>query len=380
MATLLTTQFRGVLPGIGPGEIAGIGFILLCIGQPLRIPGWALWLVVLFLAGFLIGTVANQIHGASPQISLRDIGAICFALAFSVCAVSHLQQQTNPAVALAQGMAAAVVVQSIPLFLLVADVHTGAWLTDNDQPGLPFLSRYVGFSDNPNQLGVLLCAYPFLVAHAFVRAHGLFKRTLWAFALVLGLALSVLIKSNTVFAAYILCSAVSAMLFLMRWHRPSEERISLWGLSAAVLAGLVALAAFFTYASESVDKTGDADANGRFQRWQNATQGVIESFGLGVGPGGQSGETQPFQGEEAHNFLLDITLQGGVISLAGYLLLFTGAVVLAWRHRSLVLVTVLLAIFTQQVAHYTARQPMAWIFVFLPFALLCRPTSGREQT
>lgn len=380
MSLLLATQTRGLFGGVGLGELAGLAFMLMCVGQPGRTPGWVYWLIAVFFTGFVVGVAANQFHGASSQLAVRDLGALIFALSFAVCTILHLQQCERPGMALAQGMAAAVFVQVIPLALLLGGIETGAWLTDSEQPGIPFLSRYIGFSDNPNQLGVLLCAYPFLIGHATVQARG-WWRLPWLLALVVGLAMAVLIQSNTVFAAYILCTAMAVILFVNRWHRGPSAGVSLWGLSAALLLALLAAAAFVLYANESVSKTGDADANGRFQLWQNGMQGVIESGGLGVGPGGQSGETAPFQGHEAHNLLLDITLQGGALSLLAYLALVLAALVVAWRQRSLVAMCILLAILTQQIAHYTARQPMAWVYLLLPFALLLpRQAAGRQLT
>ena len=101
---------------------------------------------------------------------------------------------------------------------------------------------------------------------------------------------------------------------------------------------------------------------------------------MGVGPGGQSGPIAPFQGEEAHNFLLDITLQGGLLSLLAYLFLLYSLLRHVLSQRSLLAACVVLAVLTQQISHYTARQPIAWLYLLLPLTLVVQRPRPAEST
>lgn len=371
LATLLATQSRGLMGGIGVGELAGAAFVVLTLQLRRGLPSSMRLSLVVFLTGFVVGATINQFTGLSNQLAIRDLAAIAFALMYGAATVTHLRQRTDPMVDLANALTAAVLIQVTPLLLFLAGIETNAWLSDTDEPGLPFLSRYIGLADNPNQLGILLCAYPFIAIGALRPG-----RPIWLiFGLIVGLALAALARSNTVFAAYILGLALWAVLRINRWGSDAAGRLHLWRVIATLVVALPAVVAFGLYANESIDKTGDADANGRFQLWTHAVDGIVQSGLMGVGPGGQSGDRAPFDGGEAHNIWLDVALQGGVLSLLAYAAIVAGSVLRVVRTRSILAACVVAAVLTQQVAHYTARQPIAWVYLLLPFALV----SGRAR-
>lgn len=368
-ATLLATQSRGLLGGVGIGELSGVVFMALAWRLRGGLPAWASLSMALLWAGYVVGATANLFSGLSTQLALRDFAALAYALVFAACAVAHLRSRPDPVLAASDALTAAVLVQLLPLLLFFAGIDSPAWLTDSDEPGLPFLSRYIGFSDNPNQLGVLLCAYPVLALAALRRRSGRGVRALALLGLLAALLLAVLVRSNTVFAAYILAAAVWVVLRFNLWDAPANTGYRVGRLLVTLLFSAVAVTGFLFYALESIDKTESADANGRFPLWLNAVDGILQSVFLGVGPGGQSGPQAPFQGDEAHNLLLDITLQGGLLSLLAYLFLLACLIRHVLAQRSLLAVCVLLAVLTQQVSHYTARQPIAWLYLLFPLVL-----------
>lgn len=371
-ALMLATQSRALLGGVGLGEIAGTIFIGLTLRLRHQVPLWATLSMATLFTGFVVGATVNQITGLSAQVVPRDIAALGFALVFAGCSVAHLRSRPEPTIALGQALSAAILVQSAPLLMLIAGIETHSWLTFTDEPGIPFLSRYTGFSDNPNQLGGLLCAYPPVAIACLWRAPTLGARIGWCFSLLATIGIATLVASNTVFSAYILSAMLWAVLRFNQWGAGLARPLQAGRVLATLAMGSVATVSFLLYASESINKTGDADANGRFPLWLNAVDGIMQSGFLGVGPGGQTGETGPFEGWEAHNFLLDITLQGGLLSLLAYLLLLVGLLRQVMRSRSLLAAAVLLAILTQQLSHYTARQPIAWLYVLVPLALGAR--------
>lgn len=377
-ATLLATQSRSLMGGIGIGELIGLIFVALAWQLRGGLPTWASLSMVALWAGYVVGATANLFSGLSAQIALRDLAALGYALVFAGCAVAHLRNQADPVVAASDALTAAVLVQTLPLLMFLVGIESPAWLTDSDQPGLPFLSRYVGFSDNPNQLGVLLCAYPVVALAALRHRRSRAARALAVLGLLAAVLVAALVRSNTVFAAYILAAAVWVVLRFNLWDAPAHTGYRLGRLLVTLLFSMFAATGFLFYALESIDKTESADANGRFPLWLNAVDGIFQSALLGVGPGGQSGPQAPFQGDEAHNFLLDITLQGGLLSLLAYLVLLFCLIRHVRRQRSLLAVCVLLAVLTQQVSHYTARQPIAWLYLLFPLALV--PPRSRPVT
>jgi len=384
MALFLATQSRRLLGGAGLGDLAGMAFVLVSLPRRSALPTWVQASLLMLVSGFLVGTTANQLAGWSQIVSLRDLFALVFALAFASAAIEYLQTCACPELILARALSAAMVVQVLPLMLLAAGVQTDAWLTDSDLPGIPFLSRYTGFSDNPNQLGMLLCAFPFVAAAGLRVRQSRLSKAFLIFSILAFLPIAVFVKSNTVFSAYIIGGSVWVVLQLNQWTRPPRERTDTQlRMALTVCLMLVAVVAFALYAGESVKKTDDGDANGRFPLWLHAAQGVAQSFFLGVGAGGQSGDLAPFQGSEAHNQLLDFTLQGGLMAVSAYLLLLWGSAREILRRKSTLCACVFTAIVVEQLTHYTARQPISWVYIMLIFALIKPvgvPQAARAQT
>lgn len=368
-STMLATQSRALAGGLGIGEVTGVLFMALTWRLRSGLPAWATLSMATLLAGYVVGATANLFSGLSTQLALRDFAALGFALVFAASAVAHLRAQGDPVLAISQALTGAVLVQLIPLLFFFIGIESPAWLTDSEEPGIPFLSRYIGFSDNPNQLGVLLCAYPLLAITAIQRSHSLAGRCMAGLGLLAAILLSVLVRSNTVFSAYILAGTLWAVLRFNLWDSKLPTGFRIDRLLVTLVFGVLAAMGFVLYALESIDKTESADANGRFPLWINALDGIAQSAFMGVGPGGQSGPIAPFQGDEAHNFLLDITLQGGLLSLLAYLFLLYSLLRHVLGQRSLLAACVILAVLTQQVSHYTARQPIAWLYLLLPLTL-----------
>jgi O-antigen ligase len=368
VASTLATQAR--LPGlnVGLGELAGV-VLLLLVGPSLPVSARQRTVVLLGMAmlalGFMVGWLSNLGFGFSEFTEGRDLLALVYAMLVSLAAIGYLQGLADPLPRLAVALSAAVWVQLVPLALSLLGFDGPWWLGEDDEPGIAFLSRYTGFSTNPNQLGVLVCALPFV---AMLGLRDGSARRGQRLAIWLGLigcaAVATLIVSNTVFATYIVAGTLAALL---SWNHFGEGRgVQPTRAVASVVAILLAAVALAFYVDASIEKTGDRDANGRFQRWTMAAQGISDTFLLGAGPGGQSGEVRPFDGTEAHNTLLDIALQGGLLSLAGYLLLVVVLFRRALETRSVLIICVLLAVLIQQLTHYTMRHPFNWLYMLLP--------------
>jgi O-antigen ligase len=385
MSFLMATQSRALLGGAaGIGEISALVFLFASFleGRTRAAPGLPflprLLLIVMWL-GFFIGACINLVTRWSSQFAGLDLLVVPFSITFAACAIQYLQCCARPRLVIASMLTWAIFIQAFPLFLLLIGVNTPTWLTDADAPGIPFISRYMGWSENPNQLGLLICAYPLIAIGALSRENSRARNRFLVAGMLISLVVAAAVRSSTVFADYLVCGSLWAILKLNRWDAPGRRGLRPLRLAITAGFGAAFAIAFLVLAQTSINKTGDSDANGRFERWQQAAQGVDESYGLGVGPGGQSGETAPFQGEEAHNLLLDLTLQGGVVSLVAYLLLAGNCLARALALRSLLALLVVIAVLTQQTAHYTARQPISWVLLFLPFALRSPGSAGSRR-
>ncbi len=382
LMTLMATQSRALLGGAaGIGELSALVFLFSSVlertpAQARGVPGFTRVAAIIMWLGFFVGAFVNLWTRWSPQLAWLDLLVVPFSISYAACAIQYFQLVARPRQELATLLTWAILVQALPLLLLPFGIVAPAWLTDSDTPGVPFVSRYMGWSENPNQLGLLLCAYPIIALGALAKANGRKANWFYVFGMLVSLVMAGVVRSSTVFADYLVCASIWSILKLNRWDVPGRRglRPARIAITFAFLA--VSVTAFGFLAHESINKTGDSDANGRFERWESAFKGIEQSHWLGVGPGGQSGETKPFQGEEAHNLLLDLTLQGGAISLVSYLILAASCLVRAIALRSMLALCVVIAVLTQQQAHYTARQPVFWVLLMLPFALSPRRGAG----
>ena len=87
---------------------------------------------------------------------------------------------------------------------------------------------------------------------------------------------------------------------------------------------------------------------------------------VGFGPGAHSGAEGPFQATEAHNLILDILLQGGVIGLGAFGMMVLQVVWAAVSQRQYLMVGLLTAVLVTGLAGNLLRQPVFWIFIWLP--------------
>jgi O-antigen ligase len=377
VATTLATQARVPALGLGLAELAGAGLLVLEASNIVRRLRTDLLLAMTAVVlGFLVGYTNNLMLGLSVNTTVRDLFALIYAMLAGLAAASHLAREERPVVTVALALSAGLLVQLLPLGLTVVGVDGAFWLGEDDEPGLPFLSRYTGFSTNPNQLGVMVCSFPFVAVEAWLQSRESSTRWVVGAGLAACGVIAVLIQSNTVFASYMVTAAIVLML---AWNRPHQGRVVPGRVLASAALLLVVAAGFLVYADASIEKTGDRDANGRFSRWNTALDGIAQTGLLGAGPGGQSGELRPFDGTEAHNTLLDVTLQGGVLAVIAYLVV----VMLAWRAAQRsgrpLLLGMLLSTLIQQATHYTLRHPISWIYLLLPLVVVMqfRPAPGR---
>jgi hypothetical protein len=371
MAFTLATQIRGLTGGLGIAEIFGAAFIFsmtLCgLGS---IPAVPVVFAAIFVFGYLMGGTFNLFANLSHVTEPRDLVAIVYSILFGLAVIALMRTERRAMLVLSVALTWAIVVQTVPLLLMANGYPVHAWLGEEDQPGLPFVDRYTGFSDNPNQLGMLLCSYPFIVLGGIRESNRLITRTFLIGGLLAGLLLALLVQSNTVFAAYMVAGTLGLVLKIAGFGGSVTSRnMMILRLMGVLLIVVLFSAAFVWFANDSIDKTGVGDANGRFERWSQAIEGISRSYAFGVGPGAQSGETAPFQKEEAHNVILDIVLQGGLLSGLAYFGLVMFSIRRTILFGNVSVFCALAGILTEQLAHYTMRQPINWIFLLLPYGV-----------
>jgi hypothetical protein len=251
-----------------------------------------------------------------------------------------------------------------------------------------YFDRFEGWSSNPNQLALYCAAYGPLALH--LAATSAKRSGLW-----IGLASIVLIfyvgrltKSDTYLYVSVLAVLIFAALKARTWlalpgggASLARQMVMLFLLASVPLA---AAAAPFAYAnlgdaeafakSLTKDKGGEATeetAALRVYLWTKAFEKGMESASLGLGPGPHLDRKPtnynrfipaPF---EAHNSMLDLYTQGGLLAVVLLLWIVGSAGAFAFRAKLDALVALIASLAVFSMPHLIIRHPLVWFVVTL---------------
>lgn len=236
--------------------------------------------------------------------------------------------------------------------------------------GIAYDGRFAAFSTNANQPNVLLAPIPFLALYFAKRNNLGWKYVSW----IAIAATAVLVGSQTgsdglilswyVGAVILAASAIGAFIF--------PRKIGVFSALASVLSAtsLVIFAGLMTYLSgssipqqiaETVSQNWDG-GDSRLALWSNALTKLSESPIVGFGVGAHSyfnfGPTTT--GTEAHNFLVDWTLQTGVVGLILLLWLLFRVGALTWRSGHALLLAAFATVLITSMTSFFMRHPIFW--------------------
>jgi O-antigen ligase len=314
----------------------------------------------MIIIGIFFGSFFNLIFSYN-KIIFRDLFAIIFAMLFSLSVYINILNKRNALKFFILSISFGVFIQLIPLILLFFGVYIDSWMNDDGAIGVPFVSRYNGFTTNPNQLGIFLASIPLLLCLMFKEFKNNNTKLILIIATFLSSILLVLLtKSSTAIVSYFFSFLIILLIF-------TSKKIIIF--LYLIISPIFILFSYFFIINE-INKNDSDDANGRFPLWNSAIEGLNQSFYMGAGPGSHSGETGPFQNYEAHNVFLDLLLQGGIISFTGYIAIFLYIIYFGLRNNNYYALGLVGTIFIQQLSHYFLRHPIFWVNLILAFALV----------
>jgi hypothetical protein len=406
LGILLSTasQLRPAGAPIGPGEVCLMIWIALMLGRetvqlgPQFTPAlsrlvifWLLFAVaqsVGTLAGFAIGDV----HDSS--LFMHDVMAYPLLAAISVlCVVGPDAGSRMHRVAwfLVTFGSATLALQVAQASGLVSKGSIDPWYWD----------RLRGWSENPNQLAFLCAMLGLLSLHLADVATGPAARIAAIGTAVLPIYVGRLTKADTFSLVLVAAGPIFIALKLRTWLLSHQPRLTVRSASAwiAILALplLFVSAAPFGY-SLAVEARGLVDdlakgnerdtektAQIRLQAWRNAIDRGLESGMLGLGPGphlpipasilagrqDSSGEPKYIEHPkangtpnfEAHNTLLDIFTQGGLMAVLSLVWLVAATFLLTCRTRLAGLTTLLCGLTIFSIFHLIVRYPIFWFAI-----------------
>jgi hypothetical protein len=406
---LLTTATQLRLPGLplGPGElclavwmicaaVAGLGRDLVLTPALSRmLVFWALFAVAQTL-GTLTALLIGDPH--DPGLFWHDVLAYPMAAAFACLSLlgaggpRGLRRSAEIFVGLG---AASLVVQLI-----------AAWDVINLQPiEIWFGDRFRGWSNNPNQLAFFCGILAPTALYLADTADRPGKRVAALLCLVPAMIAGRLTKADTFTFSILGAVPIYICLKLVFWIRDSDASQPLRAAFAwvAVLMLPLMTVSAMPFVLSGVDEPGQlgmslmkgggkeasAETNLRLDLWGQALDRGLDGYLLGLGPGPHlpippeiavarptepdldTGDHPMQNGTpnfEAHNSLLDLLTQGGLLADVSFIWLLAAAGTACYRARSASLTALLAGVVVFGVTNNIVRPPIFWFAVVLCLA------------
>jgi O-antigen ligase len=391
----VATQLR--LPGLplGLGEVLLLLWLLTTVvsaknwHNPALTGVLALTLVsaLLLSAGYFL-MVYPEGHSRPPALHDTLAYVFCAVLAINYARLSDKYENDLPAMLLWA-------------FLMSAMLALVLGVIGRDWSGMDVMyhhMRWQHLSDNPNQFALLVLFLPFLALHLILRQsekQSLLMPTLLG---LLALGLGWYSQSDALTLAWVGGGLVAALALSGERPKrsiPPQPPAPYARLIAALLVLLMVAGSAWQWRDVAAQvilgtgtKTGgcsnlmgtpktpindDQNQVGiRLCLWHNALVAIQYSPLTGMGPGPHSGFIKPFDGEEAHNSLLDWGTQAGLVGVAALVGYLTWLLWQVMRRRHYELVAMLLALYCFAMFHLMLRQPLFWIVPLLALQLALR--------
>lgn len=218
-------------------------------------------------------------------------------------------------------------------------------------------TRYSGFSDNPNQLIIYITSLMFMLVT--------FRRKLFFYSLPFLIYVGMESRSDTFLV--VIASMIFTFVLLSIFNFIKLNFFSRMCIMSIVLVGLVALI-YFYYFEELIVFLKHSDPNiPRQSLMYHGLLATLHSPFIGLGVGSFSGIQHAFEGSEAHNTFLDLSMQFGIIvPIIVYFIIFA-ALFKSIKTRDHLLGTVIVAFFICSLFHFYARHFIFWLVLGLLF-------------
>lgn len=371
----------------GPGEICLVLWLGVALARETGRLGPALTpilsLLLAFWAFFALSQALGLLMGLATE-EIRDTqSALHDALSYVLLAAVSCLCVVEPGAGSRLRRIAWLFVTtgSAALALLLVNARGGVAI-----PGVEpwFFERLQGWSENPNQLA-LLCAALGLVSLHLAETSGGLARGVAALCCVLPVVVGRMTGSDTFSIIVLVTGPVFIALKLRSWLRPSGARLTFRFASAWTLAAVLPLAVGSTVVlgaavdlpdqqlSARMFKNGGKETSGesklRFALWSEAVSRGVGSGMIGLGPGAHLVSTPykraPPPNFEAHNTLLDLFTQGGLLAVLSFMGLVAASMFHTYRANLAGLTVLLSGLTIFGTFHLIVRHPIFWFVIAL---------------
>jgi len=413
LGLLLTTASQLRVPGlpVGPGEICLAIWILLMLfretgrfGPPLSralsrlLIFWSVFAVAQSL-GTLTALVIGDRH--DPGLFLHDVMAYPLLAAVSCLSV------VEPGAASRMNRVAWIMTTLGNFFLALQ--LTVAWnLLPTSLIDPWYWDRLRGWSQNPSQLALLCVVLVFVSLHLADVATRPATRIAAAACIMLPIYVGRLTQADTFSLVLVAAGPIFLAGKFRIWLISAQRRLTLRSaaawivvlgmpilvISAIPLGSVIAFQAdgLVKELAKNGGKEAGQEAQLRLETWENALARGLEAAMLGLGPGPhleipqslvaarrvekspdfiEHPEANSTPNFEAHNTLLDLFLQGGLLADLSFIWLLAASIRSTLRARNAGLTTLLLGVCIYGLFTLIIRHPICWFAISL--CLLAEP-------
>jgi hypothetical protein len=245
-----------------------------------------------------------------------------------------------------------------------------------------YFTRLRGWSDDPNQLGLVAALLTVVSIHLADTATARVKLVAAAASAVLSFSVGVLTLSDSftvgMLAAGTVFLTIKSSLWLATFKRGLTFRAALVSLA---LLGLPVLAVgAIPLAPAAVDRVEaksdalyneDNQGDARFHLWAEAYDKGMGAAMLGLGPGPhltkKVWKQSPPHKFESHNTPLELFTQGGLLAVLAIALLYASLLRATIRAKLPALAALSCAVVVFSMFHFIIRHPIFWFVVVLCF-------------
>jgi O-Antigen ligase len=409
LGLLLSTasQLRPVDSPVGPGEICLFVWILLMLcrevcrlGPGLTLPLSKLlifWLVftVALCAGTMTGFAMADRHDSG--LFMHDV--LAYILMAAVSCLSTVEPGASSRL-----QRVAWLLATLGAAWLALQVAVGwGWVDIGDFDTWEW-ERFRGLSDNANQLALFCAVLGLLSLHLADAANGFGERIAAVTCMMVAIYIGRLTMSDAFLLVLVVAGPIFVALKLRRWLMSRDRPMRLRSASAWILILALPLVTAYVVPVGASDATevedfikgmtkggGNRDTEEttrlRIELWNAAINRGVEAGMLGLGPGphleipasivaGRRDSTNdPKHVEhpelgfspnfEAHNTLLDLFIQGGLIAVLIFAWLVATAVIATHQAKLDALTTLLCGLAVFSIFHLIVRHPIFWFTVSL---------------
>lgn len=379
------TQFRmpGAPFGLGPGEILLLSWMLatsldlVAHRNPAVSP--AVSRMLLFWAVFALAECLGQLVGLAIEPVRDTAGAMRTTQAYVLVAVLSCLVVTLPEV---EAHLRRVTLVMVGCGALATSGLIGGAYGKLPSFGLSFwlYDRFIGWSINPNQAG-LSCTVLALLALHLAETEARTRTRLFALACAVPPFIAgILTRSDSFTLAVLAAGPVFLGMKLLQWAflddrgrrvRSVLASFALFSMTAALLGAAPFMPAAIEKAQESAVAMMEQNdqAEDRFALWRAATEIGLDAAMMGMGPGphitSKAWKFPPPELGEAHNTVLDLFTQGGVLAVAVFLWITAVSVLTTMRAGLIACLALILALFVFSSFHLVLRHPIFWFSIVI---------------